>query len=265
MLLELVERTYGMFNMEFDVEISTRPDDFMGEVELWDKAEDALKEALTAAGKPFTINEGDGAFYGPKIDFQVRDCLGRSWQCATIQLDFQLPRRFELTYTASDNAERTPIVIHRAIAGSLERFFAILLEHLAGAFPTWLAPVQAVIVPITDEQNDYAWEVARDLKRSGVRVEVDDRSEKMGFKIREAETKKVPYMLVISGREAEAHNIALRTYKDGRRGTLPLAEVKEEILERIAKRTLDVDVQVSGLATIVEDAPDGEDMAERGY
>ncbi|TXD34479.1 threonine--tRNA ligase [Lujinxingia vulgaris] len=265
MLLELVERTYGMFNMEYDVEISTRPDDFMGEVELWDKAEGALKEALEAAGKPYTINEGDGAFYGPKIDFQVRDCLGRSWQCATIQLDFQLPRRFELTYTASDNAERTPIVIHRAIAGSLERFFAILVEHLAGAFPTWLAPVQAVIVPITDEQNDYAWEVARDLKRAGVRVEVDDRSEKMGFKIREAETKKIPYMLVIGGREAEAHNVALRTYKDGRRGTLPLAEVKAEILDRIANRTLDVDVQVSGLATIVEDAPSGEDMAERGY
>ncbi len=264
MLLEMIDATYGLFGMEYEVEISTRPDDFMGAVELWDEAEEGLKEAMKEAGKPFTINEGDGAFYGPKIDFQVLDCLGRSWQCATIQLDFQLPLRFELGYTGADNEEKTPIVIHRAIAGSLERFFAILVEHLAGVFPTWMAPVQAMVVPITDEQNDYAWDVADTFKKAGIRVEVDQRSEKMGYKIHEAETRKIPYMLVVGGREEEAGTVALRTYREGRRGTVPVEEVRDEIVDLIKNRTLDVDVEISALATQGE-GDTGKDMAERGY
>ncbi|MEZ4460182.1 MAG: threonine--tRNA ligase [bacterium] len=177
-LIGMIDETYQMLGLEYDIDVATRPESFMGEPELWDRAEAALKAAVEANGKTYRLNEGDGAFYGPKIDIQLRDCLGRSWQCATIQLDFQLPLRFELTYAAADNTERTPVVIHRAIAGSLERFYAILLEHFAGAFPTWLAPTQAIILPITDDQNDYAWELAAKLKAQGVRVEVDDRSER---------------------------------------------------------------------------------------
>ncbi len=265
-LLDMVERTYGMIGMEYDMELSTRPDDFMGDPALWDEAEEALKLVLDRSGKSYKINEGDGAFYGPKIDFQVRDCLGRSWQCATIQLDFQMPRRFDLSYTASDNTERIPIVIHRAIAGSLERFFAILVEHLAGAFPTWLSPVQAIIVTITDDQNDYAWQIGRELKAAGIRVEVDDRSEKMGFKTREAITRKIPYILVVGARESEEGTVALRTYTDGQRGTHPLDFVKEEILDRIKNRTLDVKVDISTFAAAtVDDDEIGEEMVERGY
>lgn len=265
-LLDMVEQTYGMMGMEYDMELSTRPEDFMGDPALWDEAEAALKQVLDNSGKAYKINEGDGAFYGPKIDFQVRDCLGRSWQCATIQLDFQMPRRFELTYTASDNTEKTPIVIHRAIAGSLERFFAILVEHLAGAFPTWLSPVQAVVVTITDAQNDYAWQIGNELKKAGIRVEVDDRSEKMGFKTREAITRKIPYILVVGNREAEEGTVALRTYTDGQRGTLPLADVKAEILEKIKNRTLDVKVDISTFAAATADDDEiGDDMIERGY
>ncbi|MBA2663254.1 MAG: threonine--tRNA ligase [Bradymonadaceae bacterium] len=265
-LLQMVDSTYGMFDMEYDIELSTRPDDFMGERALWDEAEIALKKALEDSGKTYKINEGDGAFYGPKIDFQVRDCLGRSWQCATIQLDFQLPRRFELTYTASDNSEKTPIVIHRAIAGSLERFFAILVEHLAGVFPTWLSPVQAVVVTITDEQNDYAWQVGDALKKAGIRVEVDDRSEKMGFKTRDAITRKIPYILVVGAREAEESTVALRTYADGQRGTHALEVIKDEILDKIRNRTLDVKIEVTKLAAATSDDDEiGDDMVERGY
>ncbi len=265
-MLQLIDQTYGLFKLRYDLELSTRPDDFMGEPEMWDLAEDGLRAALEKSGRDYIVNEGDGAFYGPKIDIQVHDSLGRSWQCATIQLDFQLPRRFDLTYTAADNTEKTPVVIHRAIAGSLERFFAIMLEHLAGALPTWIAPVQAVIVPITDEQNDYAWEVAGLLKAAGVRVHVDDRSEKMGYKIREAETNKIPYMLVVGGREAENRQVACRTYSGGRRGTMSPEEVRDEMVEKIANRTLDVEVQDSELAfASLEDDAVGDDMAERGY
>ncbi len=265
LLLELVDRTYGLFGMEYEIEISTRPDDFMGEPSLWDEAEESLKKALEAAGKSYKINEGDGAFYGPKIDFQVLDCLGRSWQCATIQLDFQLPRRFELTYTDSNNEDQTPIVIHRAIAGSLERFFAILVEHLAGVFPTWMAPVQAKVLPIVDDFNDYAFEVAQTLREAGVRVEVDHRREKIGLKIREAETSKTPYMLVVGQREADDQAVALRTYQEGRRGTLKVTEVRDEIVDKIRNRTLDVDVEFTALTSSNATEDLSEEMAERGY
>ena len=265
LLLDMVDATYGMLGMDYEIELSTRPDDYMGELEMWNEAEEALKGALRNADKPFRIDEGDGAFYGPKIDFNVLDCLGRAWQCATIQLDFQLPRRFELTYTDADNEEKTPIVIHRALAGSLERFFAILVEHFAGAFPTWMAPVQAMVIPITDEHHDYAWEVADKLKAAGVRVEVDERVEKMGLKIRDAVTQKTPYMLVVGGREEEAGTVALRTYKDGRRGTLPVDEVLEEIVDHIENRVLDVDADMPAFAQAGQDGQVGKDMEERGY
>jgi threonyl-tRNA synthetase len=264
-LMGMIDQTYQMLGLTYELELSTRPDDFMGAVELWDEAEAMLKEALDNRGEPYRIHEGDGAFYGPKIDIQVRDSLGRSWQCGTIQLDFQLPRRFELTYTAPDNSEQTPVVIHRAISGSLERFFAILIEHYAGAFPTWLAPTQAVVIPITDEQNDYAWEIGKKLRSAGVRFEVDDSTEKMGKKIREHETQKVPYMLVVGGREEEAGTVALRTYSDGRRGTVPVDEVVDEIRQHIGDRELDVDVQPIELAGTAEDDEIGADMEDRGY
>ncbi len=263
-LLGMIDEAYGLLGLEYDLELSTRPEDHMGDPALWDLAEDALKAALDASGKTYRVNEGDGAFYGPKIDIQLRDCLGRSWQCATIQLDFQLPRRFELTYAASDNSERTPVVIHRAIAGTLERFFAILVEHFAGAFPTWLAPVQAIILAITDDQNDYAWKLANELKKHGVRVEVDDRNEKTGYKIREAETRKIPYMLVVGGKEAEAGTVAVRSYTDGQRGVMPFEDLKAEILERIETRALDVKIFKSELA-IVEEDEEVDEMVERGY
>ncbi|MFW5967612.1 MAG: threonine--tRNA ligase [Persicimonas sp.] len=265
-LLDMVDETYELFDMDYEIELSTRPDDFMGSEELWDEAEASLKRALEANDRDYAIHEGDGAFYGPKIDFQVRDSLGRSWQCATIQLDFQLPRRFELGYTAPDNTEKTPIVIHRALAGSLERFIGILVEHLSGVFPTWLAPTQVAILTITDEQNEYAREVARTLEAAGIRVEVDERSEKIGFKIREAETQKIPYMLVIGGREEEAGNVAVRSYVEGRRGNMTPEEVRDEILEKVKNRTLDVEIERSGLAEEAsEEEGMGQDMEQRGY
>lgn len=266
LLLEMIDQTYQLFALDYEIELSTRPEKFLGEVAAWDAAEAALRDALEANGRDYKVNEGDGAFYGPKIDFQVRDSLGRSWQCATIQLDFQIPRRFELSYTDADNTEKTPVVIHRAIAGSLERFIGILVEHLAGAFPTWLAPVQVKILTLTDAQNDHAWQIAKDFKAHGIRVEVDDRTEKIGFKIREAETQKVPYMLVIGAREVEANTVALRTYTDGQRGTLSADEVRDEILEKVKNRTLDLVVQRSHIAHVAAQGDGtGDEMAERGY
>lgn len=263
-LIGMIDETYGMLGLDYDIDLATRPESFLGEPELWDRAEAALMAAVTANGKTYRLNEGDGAFYGPKIDIQLRDCLGRSWQCATIQLDFQLPRRFELTFTAADNTEHVPVVIHRAIAGSLERFYAILVEHFAGAFPTWLSPVQAVVLPITDAQNDYAWEIAKKLKSFGVRVEVDDRSEKVGYKIREAETQKVPYMLVVGAKEAESGLVAVRSYTDGQKGNMPVDDIVAEIVDRIKTRALDVKVFKAQLAEVTEEDENTE-MAERGY
>lgn len=264
-LLKLVDNTYTMLGLDYHLEFSTRPEKFMGDPKLWDMAEHALSEALTRGEHTFQINEGDGAFYGPKIDIHIRDALGRSWQCATIQLDFQLPRRFNLTYTDADNSDRTPIVIHRAIAGSLERFLAILLEHFAGAFPTWLAPVQAKVLPITDDLADYAWEIARKLKAAGVRTEVDDRSEKVGKKIAETEVQKIPYMIVVGKKEAESGKVAVRTWSEGRRGVIDFEELKAEILLKIADRTLDVEVHINELAHDDEHEEEEEAMTERGY
>jgi threonyl-tRNA synthetase len=242
-VLAMVDHIYGLFEMEPTLYLSTRPDDFMGEIEVWDAAEEALKQALDGSGRPYEINEGDGAFYGPKIDLDIDDSLGRTWQLATIQLDFQLPKRFDLTYTDRDNSQKVPVVIHRAIFGTLERFIGVLVEHLAGAFPTWLAPVQAILLPINDACIPYCDEVAATMRAQGLRVEVDARSEKVGYKIREAEMNKIPNMMIVGQREVDAGQLALRTYQSGRMGSLPIDEVVNLIVEKDRSRTLDVTLQ----------------------
>src|SRR5262245_36262287 len=208
-LLRLVQQVYGHFGLEYSVKLSTRPEEFLGEVATWDHAEASLEKALGNAGQRYTINAGDGAFYGPKIDFDVTDAIGRKWQCATIQLDYQLPQRFDLKYIGADNAEHRPVVIHRAIFGSFERFIALLIEHYAGAFPLWLAPVQAVVLPIADRHAEYCRGVVGRLQAAGLRVELDERQEKIGYKIREAQLQKVPYMLVVGDREAAENTVSV--------------------------------------------------------
>ncbi len=235
-LLRLVQRVYGDLGLEYAVKLSTRPDEFLGEIAKWDHAEASLKRALEAAGQAYTINEGDGAFYGPKIDFDVTDAIGRKWQCATIQLDYQMPDRFDLKYIGADNAEHRPVVIHRAIFGSFERFIALLIEHYAGAFPLWLAPVQVRVLPIADRHVPYAGEVRDRLAAAGLRVELDGRQEKIGYKIREAQLQKIPYMLVAGDREAAEGTVAVRTRTGGDQGAQPLdgfiAAAAEEVRTR---------------------------------
>jgi threonyl-tRNA synthetase len=214
-LLKLVQRVYGDLGLEYSVKLSTRPDEYLGELATWDRAEAGLRQALEAAGQAYTINAGDGAFYGPKIDVDVTDAIGRKWQCATIQLDYQMPARFGLKYVGADNAEHMPVVVHRAIFGSFERFIGILIEHFAGAFPLWLAPVQVVVLPIADRHAAYAREVTEKLAAAGLRAEVDARQEKIGYKIREAQLQKVPYMLVAGDREMQESQIAVRSRTGG--------------------------------------------------
>jgi threonyl-tRNA synthetase len=236
-LLRLVQEVYQDFRLDFSVELSTRPETFLGETETWDQAEDQLKQALDAAGQAYTVATGEGNFYGPKIDFHVVDAIGRTWQCATIQLDYQLPQRFDLKYTGADNAEHRPIVIHRAIFGSFERFIALLIEHYAGAFPLWLAPVQAMVVPIADRHLDYAESVASRLRAEGLRVEVDARQEKMGYKIREAQLRKVPYMLVTGDREADGDAVAVRHRRKGDQGARSVDDFIADARAEISRRT----------------------------
>jgi threonyl-tRNA synthetase len=214
-LLRLIQRVYGDFGLDYSVKLSTRPAEYLGEVATWDHAERSLKEALEASGTAYTINDGDGAFYGPKIDVDVTDAIGRKWQCATIQLDYQLPRQFDLKYVGADNTEHRPVVIHRAIFGSFERFIAVLIEHYAGAFPLWLAPVQMVVLPIADRHADYARTVEARLLKAGFRVETDLRQEKIGYKIREAQLQKVPYMLVAGDREMAEGTVSVRSRTGG--------------------------------------------------
>jgi threonyl-tRNA synthetase len=232
-LLKLVTRVYGDFGLTFEVKLSTRPAEFLGEQATWDHAEAELKRALDAAGVTYTINEGDGAFYGPKIDFDVTDAIGRKWQCATVQLDYQLPIRFDLSYVGADNAPHRPVVIHRAIFGSFERFLAMLIEHYAGAFPLWLSPLQAVVLPIADRHLDYARVVQADLAAAGLRAALDERQEKIGYKIREAQLQKVPYMLVVGDREAAEGTVSVRSRAGGDLGSRPtaafVAAAREEI------------------------------------
>ena len=218
--------------MPYEVVLSTRPDDYMGELALWDRAERELEEVLKARGLKYQINPKDGAFYGPKLDVYAVDSLGRRWQCATVQLDFQMPEKFELEYVDQDGSPKRPVMIHRAIMGSLERFLGILVEHYAGAFPLWLAPVQVRILPITDKQHDYARSIAIQLRRRGIRVEVDDRNQKIGYKIREAQVAKVPDMLVVGGRDEAGRTVSLRTREDGDLGPKPLEEYLNAIVDR---------------------------------
>ncbi|MGE0449202.1 MAG: threonine--tRNA ligase [Vicinamibacterales bacterium] len=239
-LLGLVQRVYGDFGLTYDAKLSTRPAEFLGEVETWDSAEAQLRSALERAGQPYALNDGDGAFYGPKIDFDVTDAIGRKWQCATIQLDYQLPARFGLRYIGADNAEHQPVVIHRAIFGSFERFVAILIEHFAGAFPLWLAPVQASVIPISDRHLAYAREVHARLAAEGLRVNVDERQEKIGYKIREAQLQKVPYMLVVGDREAAEGTVSVRTRAGGDQGSTSLTSFIEAARAEIASRGRDV-------------------------
>ena len=236
-LLRLVQRVYADFHLEFSVELSTRPETFLGDTETWDEAERQLTQALDASGQPYVIAKGEGNFYGPKIDFHVIDAIGRNWQCATIQLDYQIPERFQLKYIGADNAEHRPVVIHRAIFGSFERFIALLIEHYAGAFPLWLAPVQTVIVPIADRHADYAETVATRLREAGLRVEVDARQEKMGFKIREAQLRKIPYMLVTGDREAADDAVAVRHRTDGDQGARSVDDFIASALAEVQRRS----------------------------
>ena len=236
-LLRLVQQVYADFQLEFSVELSTRPETFLGDTETWDEAERQLTQALDASGQPYVIAEGEGNFYGPKIDFHVIDAIGRNWQCATIQLDYQIPERFQLKYIGADNAEHRPVVIHRAIFGSFERFIALLIEHYAGAFPLWLAPVQTIIVPIADRHADYAETVATRLREAGLRVEADARQEKMGFKIREAQLRKIPYVLVTGDREAADDAVAVRHRTDGDRGARSVDDFIASALAEVQRRS----------------------------
>ena len=211
----------------------------MGDEATWRMAEATLKAAIEELGKPYEINEGDGAFYGPKLDFHLSDSIGRTWQCGTIQLDFQMPERFELEYVGEDGQKHRPVMIHRALLGSIERFIGVITEHFAGAFPVWLSPVQVKVMTITDRSRDWAVEAAKRLEAMGVRVETDLRNEKIGYKIREAQSKKIPYMLVIGDKEAEAGTVAVRTRAGGDKGAMPLDEFASALLEQIRTRSLD--------------------------
>ena len=232
-LIRLVDRIYRDFGLDYAVELSTRPEKFLGEPETWEHAESQLRGAIEAAGTPYTVSEGDGSFYGPKIDVHVTDAIGRRWQCATIQLDYQMPQRFGLKYIGADNAEHTPVLIHRAIFGSFERFIALLIEQYAGAFPLWLAPVQVRILNIADRHADYGRTVQERLAAAGFRVELDDRREKIGLKIREAQLQKIPQMLVIGDREVENGTVAVRSRTKGDIGARALDEVMRALEEEV--------------------------------
>ena len=238
-VVSIFDEIYSTFALSYKIELSTMPEDHMGDEATWRMAEATLKAAIEELGKPYEINEGDGAFYGPKLDFHLSDSIGRTWQCGTIQLDFQMPERFELEYVGEDGQKHRPVMIHRALLGSIERFIGVITEHFAGAFPVWLSPVQVKVMTITDRSRDWAVEAAKRLEAMGVRVEADLRNEKIGYKIREAQSKKIPYMLVIGDKEAEAGTVAVRTRAGGDKGAMPLDEFASALLEQIRTRSLD--------------------------
>lgn len=235
-LMHLINQVYSLFGFTYTVELSTRPEDSMGSDEDWTTAENALRKALEHENMEYVVNEGDGAFYGPKIDFHIKDSLGRDWQCGTIQLDFQMPERFDLNYIGQDGEKYRPVMLHRVVFGSIERFIGVLIEHYAGAFPTWLAPVQVKILTISDKQKEYADELVKQFMKEGIRAELDDREEKIGYKIREAQLQKIPYMLIIGEKEVEANAVGVRARKEGDIGQMPVKEfiskIKEEIEEK---------------------------------
>ena len=238
-VVRLFDEVYSLFGLPYEIELSTMPDDHMGDEKDWEFAQETLKEAITEMGKSYVINEGDGAFYGPKLDFHLQDSLGRTWQCGTIQLDMQLPERFELEYTGADGEKHRPVMIHRVVFGSIERFIGVITEHFAGAFPVWLSPVQVKVMPITDRAADYAKSVAAKLDAAKVRVETDLRNEKIGYKIREAQMQKIPYMLVVGDKEAEAGTVSVRTRAGVDLGAMPLDEFMAKIGEEIGTRSKD--------------------------
>ena len=235
-IAQLFDEVYDLFGLPYTIELSTMPEDHIGSVEDWDVATAALADAITSIGKEYIVNPGDGAFYGPKLDFHIQDSLGRTWQCGTIQLDYQLPGRFNLTYVGADGEDHVPVMIHRVVFGSIERFIGVITEHFAGAFPTWLSPVQVKVMPITDRTADYARQVCEKLNALGVRAETDLRNEKIGYKIREAQMQKIPYMLVVGDREAEAGKVAVRTRKGEDLGAMDFDEFSAKILEEIKTR-----------------------------
>lgn len=234
-VIDLVDYFYKIFGFEYNVELSTRPEDSMGSDELWEQATSALQKALEKKGMPYKINEGDGAFYGPKIDFHLKDSLGRTWQCGTIQLDFQMPERFDLTYIGPDGEKHRPVMIHRVVFGSIERFIGILIEHYGGAFPVWLAPVQARILPISEKHLDYGGQVKQRLEEAGIRVELDERNEKIGYKIRDAQVQKVPYMLIVGDKEASENTVSVRVREKGDIGQKTIESFIEEVKSLTSK------------------------------
>ncbi|MHC6180732.1 threonine--tRNA ligase [Clostridium sp. JNZ X4-2] len=237
-VIKLIDDFYKVFGFKYFVELSTRPENSMGSDEDWEAATDGLRNALKVAGLDYKVNEGDGAFYGPKIDFHLRDCIGRTWQCGTVQLDFQMPEKFDLSYIGADGEKHRPVMIHRVVFGSIERFIGILIEHYAGAFPAWLAPVQVEVMDITDDQKEYAKEVIKKLKDQDIRVEADVRNEKIGYKIREAQMQKVPYMIILGDKEVSEKNISVRSRKNGDLGSMSLddfiAKLKDEISNKVS-------------------------------
>ena len=236
--VRLFDEVYSTFGLHYEIELSTMPEDHIGTLEEWEYNQNVLKKAITGMGKTFTINEGDGAFYGPKLDFHLSDCLGRTWQCGTIQLDSQLPERFELEYQGADGQKHRPVMIHRVVFGSIERFIGVITEHFAGAFPTWLAPVQVKVLPISDKYEEYAAQVAKQFDDAGIRVETDNRSEKIGYKIREAQLQKIPYMIVVGQKEAENGVIAVRSRFAGDEGQKEIGAFIAELQEEIASRAM---------------------------
>ena len=234
--VRLFDEVYSTFGLNYEIELSTMPADHIGTVEEWERNQNILKDAITDMGKHFVINEGDGAFYGPKLDFHIEDCLGRTWQCGTIQLDSQLPERFELEYVGADGEKHRPVMIHRVVFGSIERFIGVITEHFAGAFPTWLSPVQVKVLPITDRCAEYAESVRAALDAAGIRAEADLRNEKIGYKIREAQLQKTPYMLVVGDKEAENATVSVRTRAGEDRGAMPLVDFMTDITEEIRTR-----------------------------
>lgn len=235
--MEMYRKLYSVFGLEYHVELSTRPDNSMGSEELWEISTNALRDAVEAAGVPYVINEGDGAFYGPKLDFHIKDCLGRTWQCGTIQMDMQLPERFDVNYVGEDGEKHRAVMLHRAGYGSLERFIGILIEHFAGAFPSWIAPVQVKVVPVTEKHMNYAKSVADALSASNVRVEIEEGNDTLGYKIRKAQMEKVPYTLVVGDKEMNGHTVSIRSRKNGDEGSLPVAVFVSNLIREIRDRS----------------------------
>lgn len=235
--MEMYRKLYSVFGLEYHVELSTRPDNSMGSEELWEISTNALRDAVEAAGVPYVINEGDGAFYGPKLDFHIKDCLGRTWQCGTIQMDMQLPERFDVNYVGEDGEKHRAVMLHRAGYGSLERFIGILIEHFAGAFPSWIAPVQVKVVPVTEKHMNYARSVADALSASSVRVEIEEGNDTLGYKIRKAQMEKVPYTLVVGDKEMNGHTVSIRSRKNGDEGSLPVAVFVSNLIREIRDRS----------------------------